>query len=43
MRNTGKWFIAVAAIVLLAAVFYPHPIAAIPEWRIQVVDESGKP
>lgn len=42
-KNTGKWFISVAAIVLIAAAFYPHPTAAIPEWRIQVVDESGKP
>ena len=42
-KNTGKWVIAVSAMVLLAAVFYPHSTAAIPEWRIQVVDENGKP
>lgn len=42
-KNTRKWFGAIAVIVLIAAVFYPHPTAAIPEWRIQVVDENGKP
>jgi hypothetical protein len=42
-KHIGIWTIAVAAIVLLAGVFYSHSAAAIPEWRIQVIDEKGMP
>jgi hypothetical protein len=35
--------IAIGAAVVCTAIFYSHPVAAMPEWRILVVDENGKP
>jgi hypothetical protein len=29
--------------LLLIALFIPHQSAAIPEWRVQVLDETGRP
>jgi hypothetical protein len=42
-KHVRLWAIAIVAVVLCTAIFYSRSVAAIPEWRIQVVDEDGKP
>jgi hypothetical protein len=42
MRRIAKWVIPAVAVFIVVALFLSRP-AAIPEWRMQVVDENGQP